>query len=172
MEKHHIILYLPSSKGFVRVLPCHIGDLSACSCQWFWRLPEQRRDAGYDVKLTSGPIISCPSQESLQAGVGPHNLFNVFATSEPTAATWPQSLRVPHYLRNITEALRANRSTRELQNLPQHSACSCGFRQGAERPWLRLCVGRAEEKLERKADGMGGDSSQKEGTGEACIRAA
>lgn len=42
--------------------------------------------------------------------------------------------------------------------------------------WLRLCVweavGRAEEKPEHKTDGMGGDLSQKEGTGEACIRAA
>lgn len=124
------------------------------------------------MKLTSGPIISCPSQEGLQAEEEPHNLFSVLAASEPTAVTWPQSSRVPHYLRNITETLRANRSTRVLQNLPQHSACSCGLRQGAERPWLRLCVGRAEEKLEHKADGMGGDLSQKEGTGEACIRAA
>lgn len=75
----------------------------------------------------------------------------------------PQSFRVPHDLRNITEALRADRSTGELQNFPQHSACSCGLRQGAEGPRPGLCAGRAEEKLEHEADGMGGDLSQKEG---------
>lgn len=162
----------PPARVLSGCYPVTLVALAACARQWFWRLPEQRRDAGYDTKLTSGPITSCPGQEGLQAGEEPQGLFSVLATSEPTAVIRPQSFRVPHDLRNITEALRADRSTGELQNFPQHSACSCGLRQGAEGPRPGLCAGRAEEKLEREADGMGGDLSQKEGTGEACIRAA